>query len=210
MYKYFHFKKIKMSFEADYLDSFSNESSSIVDTDDVTLTSSSSTINTNLLNAISQTLTEVISKNKSLKNFQKIQKEQAKQPYSSPIPPQISIYDYLHRIKFYGEMDDNTLVIALIYIDRLCALAEITLTYHNIHRILFTSVLIAVKYNEDKIYENKYYADIAGIHVKELNYLEFDFCDKMKFTLFITKNEFDKYESYLHGIISNVRYNKEK
>ena len=39
---------------------------------------------------------------------------------------------------------------------------ERPLTPYNIHRILFTRWLVAIKYNEDRIYKMKYYASIAG------------------------------------------------
>ena len=83
--------------------------------------------------------------------------------FSSSIIPNISIEEYLIRIQTYANIEKNTLILSLIYIDRLCKIASITLTYYNIHRILFISILISIKYNEDQYYNNKYYAEIAGV-----------------------------------------------
>lgn len=154
-------------------------------------------VNKDLLKAISKTLSLVLEENQRMKNFSKKIKEQSNMIFSSKQPPQISLYDYLYRIKYYSEMSDSTVIIALIYIDRFCEITSITLTPYNIHRILFGSILCAIKYNEDVFYENKYYAEIAGVSLKELNKIEYDFIDLIDFNLFITKQQFDQYENYL-------------
>ena len=157
-------------------------------------------INTPLLSSISQILSQVIKENKTLKNFQKIVRDQSPMVFSATTPPQISLFDYLYRIKHYGEMEDNTLIIALIFIDRLCDLTGLTLTPFNIHRVLFASILTAVKYNEDMSYDNKYYADIAGVSLKELTKIESSFVDMMGFNFYVEKNLFEKYQRYLKTI----------
>ena len=43
--------------------------------------------------------------------------------------PNVLIYDYLKRIQEYSFIERNTLILSLIYIDRLCTLGQITLTY---------------------------------------------------------------------------------
>ena len=39
------------------------------------------------------------------------------------------------------------------------------LTQRNIHRILFTSIVIAAKFVDDKFYKNKYYASVGGVQL---------------------------------------------
>ena len=107
--------------------------------------------------------------------------------------PEISIEDYLNRIRKYTELEDSTLIISLIYIDRLLGSKNIKLSKRNVYKILLTAVLIAIKYNEDEIYDNNNFARIFGIKNKELNKLENKFLDLIDFELFISKKEFRIY-----------------
>ena len=153
--------------------------------------------NTDLIKSISQTLETILEENKTNPNYKEIVKNQKKMPFSSETIPGISIEDYLIRIQTYANMEKNTLIISLILIDRLCKIADVTLTYYNIHRILFTSVLLSVKYNEDSFYDNKFYAEIAGVKLKELNILEYTFVKMLNFRFFINNDIFEKYVQYL-------------
>ena len=107
--------------------------------------------------------------------------------------PKISIEDYLNRIQRYTQIEDSTLVIALIYIDRILGRNHIKLSKFNVYKILLTAILIAIKYNEDEIYNNFCFAEIFGISGKNLNKLENKFLDLVGFKLFISKKEFQLY-----------------
>ena len=155
--------------------------------------------NLDLIKSISTTLTMILEENKNLKNYNDIIHKQSKMIFSANSIPKISIYDYLIRIQTYSYIDKNTLIISLIYIDRICDLGHITLTYYNIHRILFTSVIIAIKYNEDCFYDNKYYSEIAGVKLSELNNLENTFVQKCNFMFYISDDIFEKYSRYLNS-----------
>ena len=155
--------------------------------------------NLDLIKSISTTLTMILEENKNLKNYNDIIHKQSKMIFSANSIPKISIYDYLIRIQTYSYIEKNTLIIALIYIDRICDLGHITLTYYNIHRILFTSVVIAIKYNEDCFYDNKYYSEIAGVKLNELNNLENTFVQKCNFMFYISDDIFEKYSRYLNS-----------
>ena len=84
----------------------------------------------------------------------------------------------------YIEAEDNTLILSLIYIDRIIEISSI-LTPYNIHRIALVAILISLKYNEDECYGFGFYATIAGISVKELKKLEREFIDLIKFKLYV-------------------------
>ena len=155
--------------------------------------------NLDLIKSISTALTMILEENKNLKNYNEVIHKQSKMIFSAKSIPKISIYDYLIRIQTYSYIEKNTLIIALIYIDRICDLGHITLTYYNIHRILFTSVIIAIKYNEDCFYDNKYYSEIAGVKLNELNNLENTFVQKCNFMFYISDDIFEKYSRYLNS-----------
>ena len=154
-----------------------------------------------LIEAISQTLTTILEDNKKLNNYKEIIKNQSKMVFSATTIPSITIKEYLIRIQTYSHIEKSTMILSLIYIDRLCEIADITLTYYNIHRILFAAVLMAIKYNEDNFYDNNFYAEIAGVKSKELKMIEYTFLDMVDFKMFIDDETFEKYKLYLENNI---------
>jgi len=159
-----------------------------------------------LIKAISITLTSILDQNKNLDNYKEVIKNQSQSVFSANFIPNISIYDYLERIKTYSKAEKSTLIISLIYIDRICNKAKITLTYYNIHRILFSAVLLGIKYNEDCYYDNKYYSKIAGVKLKELKILEYNFIKLLNCELYVNRELYDKYQIYL----DNFNFNGDK
>ena len=157
-------------------------------------------LNVELIEAISQTLTTILDDNKNLENYKEIIKNQSKMVFSANTVPNISIKDYLTRIQTYSNIEKSTMILSLIYIDRICEIADLTLTYFNIHRILFAAVLMAIKYNEDNFYDNKFYSEIAGVKLKELKMIEYTFLDLIDFQMFIDDETYEKYQQYLENI----------
>jgi hypothetical protein len=153
--------------------------------------------NIELINAISNTLTTILEKNKKLKNYREILKKQSLMYFSAYTIPNISIKDYLIRIQNYSLMEKSTLILSLILIDHMCKKSNIVLTPYNIHRILFSSVIISIKYNEDSYYDNNFYAQIVGIKPNELKLLEYKFLELNDFDVYVTDVEYEQYEQYL-------------
>ena len=153
--------------------------------------------NLDLINAISNTLTTILEKNKQLKNYKEIVKEQSKMFFSANLIPNISIKDYLIRIQTYSQMEKSTLILSLILIDRMCKKSNIVITLYNIHRILFSSILISIKYNEDSYFDNMFYAQIAGVKLNELKMLEYKFLEYNDFNVYVKDVEYEQYEKYL-------------
>jgi hypothetical protein len=149
--------------------------------------------NINLLKTIAETLNSIIEEsNKSKK------KQKDHSPFVHEHAPKISLFDYLLRIQKYSEVEDSTLIMALIYIDRICKKKGIALSKYNIHRLLFTSILIAIKYNEDTICDNLYYSKIAGVTKKELQVLEYEFMKIIDFDLFVSNKIYQTYYDFLN------------
>ena len=153
--------------------------------------------NMNLINAISKTLTTILENNKKLKNYRDILKKQSMMYFSANSIPNITIKDYLIRIQNYSGMEKGTLILSIILIDHMCKKSNIVLTIYNIHRILFSSVLISIKYNEDSYYDNTFYAQIAGIKPNELKLLEYKFLELNDFNVYVKDTEYEQYEKYL-------------
>ena len=144
-----------------------------------------------LLKEIDNTLTQIISEKKNSKKNQN-------DIFSHVRVPKIPLFDYLLRIQKYTRIDNSTIIMALIYIDRVCIRKGLTLTNYNIHRLLFTSILISIKFNEDIIYDNLLYSKIGGVPVAELNKLEHEFLKMIGFSLFVSEEVYKKYYTYLH------------
>ena len=147
-----------------------------------------------ILQRISSALNDIISKNEK-ENIENNASDCDDSLFFNEKVPKISIEDYLKRIKKYTHLEDSTLVIALIYIDRLLENQNIKLSKYNVYRILLSAILLAIKYNEDEIYDNSYFAKVFGIKNKELNKLENEFLNLIEFKLFISKKTFQSYSN---------------
>eukprot|EP00727_Mastigamoeba_balamuthi_P009070 m51a1_g4786 putative n-terminal domain protein (217) ;mRNA; f:62382-63603 len=107
-------------------------------------------------------------------------------------PPTITITDYIMRIAFYVPQSCPTMwVQALLYIDRLLKRNHgFMLASNNVHRIIITSVMAALKFNEDKTYANEFFARVAGVALAELNALELAFLRFIDWDLYINPATF--------------------
>jgi len=149
----------------------------------------------NLISSISQLIIEILEENKAKKV------KTAKNDFNSKSPPSISIDAYIDRIVKYTKIESSTLIIGLIYLDRVSDLSQLELTYNNIHRLFFVSILMSIKYNEDDIYSNEFYAKVAGIQMVELNKIERVFIGMMNFILFVDRQLYDAYKENLQKYI---------
>jgi len=99
--------------------------------------------------------------------------------------PDIEIADYCTRLQKYFKCSPACFVVALIYIDRLVEsqLDGITINARTVHRLLITGLTIAVKFWEDAKHSNRYYAQVGGIELKQLNFLESYMLSALGFSL---------------------------
>jgi hypothetical protein len=120
--------------------------------------------------------------------------------------PEISIEDYLTRIIELTQIEESTLILSLIYIDRLCSNTNMEITELDIHKIALTAIVLSIKYNEDLIYSQEEYANVGGVDTKELTALEAEFLNGLEFKLFINTTEFKMYRDLLY---KNVPFRKQ-
>eukprot|EP01062_Namystynia_karyoxenos_P080488 TRINITY_DN8688_c0_g1_i1.p1 TRINITY_DN8688_c0_g1~~TRINITY_DN8688_c0_g1_i1.p1 ORF type:complete len:306 (+),score=122.04 TRINITY_DN8688_c0_g1_i1:129-1046(+) len=117
------------------------------------------------------------------------------------IPP-ISIAAYMARIEKYAGCSKECYVMGLMLIDRLIQRnPSVHLSSHNVHRLVVIAVMVAAKMRDDIYYSNKFYSGVAGVSVKEINYLEAEFLSHIDWNLHISH---DDYCLYLEEI--NSRY----
>jgi len=150
-----------------------------------------------IMKAVAHILGEIVNENKNMKPTKEVLEKQKKLSFYSKNPASISITGYLERVLKYTHIEESTLIIALIFIDRICEINDLIINESNIHRVIFTALITATKYNEDDYYSNSYYSKVGGITVKELNTLEYEFVKLIKYSLFIKNDVFDKYKVYL-------------
>ena len=109
------------------------------------------------------------------------------------INPSITIKDYLERLYKYSKINISTVILLLIYIDRISNINKFKLTYYIIHKLILSSMVVAIKYNEDDYFSIKYYAKLGGISKAEMINLEFYFVTLLNFNLFVKIELFNKY-----------------
>ena len=113
--------------------------------------------------------------------------------FTNKFIPSISIKDYILRLAKHSKVNESTIIIVLIYIDRICNINHLNLTYYNIHKLILASFILAIKYNEENYYSMAFYSKIGGISLSELNNLEFECLILIRYNLFIQPKLFDKY-----------------
>ena len=156
----------------------------------------------NLINTLSFLFTDICKENDILN----LDNDKRIIPFLSKKNQSLSIKKYLLRLVKYTQVESSTLIAMLIFIDRLCELNNFIVNSYNVYKILFSSLIMAIKYNEDEYYDNKFYAKVGGVTLKEMNILEISFLKLIDFKLYISEEIF---ETYFENIIEamNTFYN---
>jgi len=68
-----------------------------------------------------------------------------------------------------------------------------TLLPQQQHSLILASMLLAIKYNEDRFYDNHYYSSVGGVCLQELNFLEHELLVLLKYDLFVNRALYEKY-----------------
>ena len=142
-----------------------------------------------------QILLHILSENKKSKDYYNKINLNRDGNFTFKMRPCISLFDFLQRILKYVKIEFSTLIIAMIYIDRICK-EKVFLNEFNIHRIMVISIYMAYIYNEDCVYDNNYLALVSGLNKADMVTLEEDFLDLIEFNLFVSEDTFEKYEKY--------------
>jgi hypothetical protein len=87
-----------------------------------------------VVQTVSHILTELVQDNKYQKVAKTVKEAQKKLPFYSKCAASVSLSEYLDRILRYTHIEESTLIIALIYIDRVCESHDLFLCEANIHR----------------------------------------------------------------------------
>ena len=166
----------------------------------------SDTVKKNIINSISKNLKDIIKENIQNNQMKYVQND----IFFFKIMPGISIDDYINRIYKFTKMNLSTLIMSIIYIDKFCENERYVLCMNNIHKLLLTSCLLSIKFNEDINISMKYYSEIAGIPIYDLKNLEFYLCVKLRFSFFVDYDIYQKYFEYFYKCANVENKVKEK
>ena len=89
-----------------------------------------------LINSITNILNEIIEENENDEELEEIINKQSRLSFSSTRPPVIQLKNYIERILKYTKCEESTLILSLIYIDKICQSNNLLLTNLNIHRYI--------------------------------------------------------------------------
>ena len=142
-----------------------------------------------------KTLLHILSENKKSNDYYKKIESNYDGHFTYKVKPPISLLDYLKRIIKYLKIEFSTLIISMIYIDRICK-ERVFINEYNIHRVMLISIYIAYTFNEDCIHDNNYLALVSGISKKEMVLLENEFLELIDFKLFVSDDTFNEYKKY--------------
>jgi hypothetical protein len=122
---------------------------------------------------------------------------QSKLSFYSKKKANISVAEYIERLIRYTRCEEASLITSLIYIDRICEHTPLALTESNIYRVFLASLIIAIKYNEDEIYSNNFYAKVGGIPREEIDRIEYEFLKLINYSLYVNSETYQKYKVYI-------------
>ena len=146
-----------------------------------------------LIENISDLLSDICDEYKS--DFNSQNNNTLLKPFLLKQIPSISIKDYLIRLNKYTKLNNSTIILILIYIDKICNYNKFKLSYYNIHKLILASMLFAIKYNEDEYYSLKFYAELGGVSINEMSNLEYQFLVLIRFELYVDEELFNKYSN---------------
>jgi hypothetical protein len=114
--------------------------------------------------------------------------------FHSKFAPNISIGDFLLRLRKFFRCTAECHVLSLIYVDRLLKIhKDFALSNLTCHRLIIASTVLAAKFHDDKFYSNKQYAKVSGVSLMEMNRLELNFLQLIDWKLNVPQEEYDIY-----------------
>lgn len=158
-----------------------------------------------IINYISSNLYSIIHNNKLMK---KKQSRGINEPFYSKNIPVLSLNKYLIRIIKYTEIENNTLIVAYLYIIKLIEKENFILGINNVYRLLLGASVLAKKVLEDIRLDNAYYCNIGGLSVIDLNMIEYSLFSRIDFNVNLKKEEVNKVYKQIIKFLPQTRLNE--
>eukprot|EP00756_Hemistasia_phaeocysticola_P031354 Hpha_TRINITY_DN16348_c0_g1::TRINITY_DN16348_c0_g1_i3::g.59308::m.59308 len=118
------------------------------------------------------------------------------------IAPVIDLRAYVQRLKKYFYCSPECFLVAYVLIDRLVDKFRdrFRIASYSMHRMLLTALMTAAKMRDDKFYTNRYYAQVGGISVTELNFLECYFLNMLDWNIHVSLEHYRAYQTELEAV----------
>ena len=104
----------------------------------------------------------------------------------------------MHRIFVRTLCSPTSLVLSIIYVDRLLQSTGMNITFLNVHKLLLTALMLASKFIDDVFCNNAFFAEVGCVTLNEVNQMEEVFLRSISFSLFVTEDVFLRYYSGLY------------
>lgn len=128
---------------------------------------------------------------------------QMRTAFHSQVVARMTALEYLTRIAGFFQCSDQCLVLSLVYVDRVVKRnRDFVVSPWSMHRVIFTSVMVAVKFWDDTYFSNSFYAKIGGVTLKECCALEAQFLQFVGWRLAVEPLEYDTYLASVLGTLS--------
>lgn len=86
--------------------------------------------------------------------------------------PNCELTTYVNRIVKYMELGVVHVVYAAYYLDKYLERCNVSMCCSNVHRLTAATFLTTVKFLEDEVTTNRYYATVFGLSLEETNAIE--------------------------------------
>ena len=153
-----------------------------------------------IIQFISSNILSIVDKNKKNK---KKQSKGVNEPLYSRKIPNLSLEKFLVRIVKYAEAENNTLIVAYLYIIKFIEKEHFILSINNMYRLLLGSVVLAKKVMEDICNQNSYYCEIGGLSLQELNMIELSLFIRINFEVNVKKEDLDNVYDLITSSLEN-------
>eukprot|EP01062_Namystynia_karyoxenos_P056998 TRINITY_DN47969_c0_g1_i1.p1 TRINITY_DN47969_c0_g1~~TRINITY_DN47969_c0_g1_i1.p1 ORF type:complete len:200 (+),score=44.33 TRINITY_DN47969_c0_g1_i1:103-702(+) len=120
--------------------------------------------------------------------------------WDTAVPASVAIQDYLVRLCKHGFCSNSVWVIVCALIDRWSASTGRSVTSYNVHKLVLTCFVLAVKLRDDSFYSIEYYGKVGGVSKQELFAMEQVFLLDIDFNLEFGQDAF----AYWIGSLRNV------
>lgn len=125
---------------------------------------------------------------------------QLRTAFHSQVVARMTALEYLTRIAGFFQCSDQCLVLSLVYVDRVVKRnRDFVVSPWSMHRVMFTSVMVAAKFWDDTYFSNSFYAKIGGVTLKECCALEAQFLQFVGWRLAVEPLEYDTYLASVLG-----------
>ena len=133
-----------------------------------------------IINFINNDLMKKIEKNKKLKIKQS---RGPNEPFFSKKIPKLTLEKFLYRVIKYTEIENMTILLAFIYINKLIQKENFIIGINNVYRLLIGAVVLAIKILEDNKFDNEAYSQIGCLSLTEFNEIEYCLATRLNFEL---------------------------